>query len=240
MVICTVGNHLLGRTALRTDPGHKEEIVRTERPDLGQFVSLGSTHHKHHVVRSGNRHHLLHHSLIQRFSVLFGHLELRCRSIRSQRKDYRPFVLICKERGDAVSAHIRSQGNCIEIHGLEKRLGIHLCRIPNITSLGISDDENLRIAGPDIIHRDFKGTHAVQSVTLIKSQIRLVCHAIWGSRINNCLVEFDNGACFPLEKLSHSRHFTFKCLSLDMFRHLVEISIETDTQYSALLFYLGI
>ena len=47
-------------------------------------------------------------------------------------------------------------------------------------------------------------------------------------------------AGFSLEKLSHSRHFTFKCLSLDMFRHLVEISIKTDTQYSALLFYLGI
>ena len=58
--------------------GHEEEVVRTETAEFFKLVCLCSSYNEHHVVRSRDFHHFLHHCLIKRLSVFLRILELVC------------------------------------------------------------------------------------------------------------------------------------------------------------------
>ena len=76
MIVGSMCDHFLCRASLCTYTRHEEEVVRTEASELLKFVCLCRTNHEHHVVRCRDLHHLLHHCLIKRLSVLHSRLEL--------------------------------------------------------------------------------------------------------------------------------------------------------------------
>ena len=76
MGVGAVGDNLLSASALRSYTRHKEEIVRAELPDLLQFIRLGSTDDKHHVLWRGDLHHLFHNHLIERLATFLCCLEI--------------------------------------------------------------------------------------------------------------------------------------------------------------------
>ena len=184
-----MGDDLLGRTALGTDTRNQEEIVRTELADLGKLVSLGGSHYEHHILRSGNGHHLFHNYLIERLSILLGQLEVSRRLVGRKSNHDSEFAFVLQERSHGLATHIRRNGDSVEIHGLEEGLRVHLGSVSDIAAFCVSDEELLRIIRTEIVHCLFEGQHSVTSVALVEGQVRLVSHAMRCRSIDYGLVE---------------------------------------------------
>ena len=87
---------------------------------------------------------------------------------------------------------------------------------------------------PDVIYGLFQRQHTFTSIALIESQVRFVGHAMLRCRINDGLVEFIQRAGSALQQLSAYCYLTVRGKPLDMFRHLVEISVQAHAQHGLL------
>ena len=100
---------------------------------------------------------------------------------------------VLQEGQYAVASHIGGYGECIHLEVLKEATGIHITRIPDITSLSISDDELIWVLLAQVLYgllesKDAKGPHA-----LIEGEVGLIRHTEVCCGINDSLVERKDG-----------------------------------------------
>src|SRR5690554_4661937 len=88
-----------------------------------------------------------------------------------------------------IPSHIWRHGYRVEIHGLEKRFGIHGRSISDITTFCIRDGEYFWKIFIQIFNGPFQGFPSLYSMGFIKSSIGLIGYGIVVSGINDRFVK---------------------------------------------------
>ena len=154
-----------------------------------------------------------------------GELEVIAALVAGEGEQDNPLAFVLQEWLHGILAHVWSHGERIEVVLLEEGLGVHLGGVADVTTLGICDDEVVRIVSLQILDGVLEGDHTLYTTALVESQVRLVCHTVRGCGIDDSLVESEH----------QLRLCTLDFLTLDdALRQLVNICIETYAQEALL------
>ena len=194
---------------------------------------MGGTYHIHHVLLVAPLLALPKHLFEQSLSSSIRcQLEILRTLVRGQGQQDNPLAVVAEEGCHRVLTHIGGNSQRIHVVLLEEGLGIHLRRVANVSTLGVGDDEVVRILFLQILDGGLESHDAVYAVGLIEGQVGLVCHAVGCCGINDEGIELAKGAedvVFAVLSL---------CLVDDALGYLVQVCIETYAEKRLLLFYL--
>ena len=194
--------------------------------DVLKHLSLCGTYYVHHVLVVAPFLTLLQYLLEEANAVLvLGELEVVTSLVAGEGEQDNPLAFVLQEWLHGILAHVWSHGERIEVVLLEEGLGVHLGGVADVTTLGICDDEVVRIVSLQILDGVLEGDHTLYTTALVESQVRLVCHTVRGCGIDDSLVESEH----------QLRLCTLDFLTLDdALRQLVNICIETYAQEALL------
>ena len=142
--------------------------------------------------------------------------------VACQCKYNHPFVLIAKERSDAVLAHVRSYCERVNIVFLEECACVHGTCVANVTALGVCYDEVVWIVLLEIFDCLLKRDESLHAECLIECEVWLVRYTVRSCGVDDGFVESENRV-FLVE---------YVC------RNLLEVGVKTHAQKRALGLYL--
>ena len=225
IAVHTVLADFLKTAALGTNAWNQQEVVGNQLADVLEHTALGGTNDIHHIVLIAPLLALLQHFLKEALAIgILRQLEVVRALVRGECQQDDPLVVIAQEWCDAVFAHIGGNGECIDIIFLEEGFGIHLRRVADITTLGISNDEVVGVFLLQVVDGGLESQDAIYTVCLVESQIGLVGHTIGGCGIDNQGIKLAQGAEDVVVAILSL------CLVDDALGYLVDVGIETNTE----------
>ena len=177
--------HLLQAAALCSHTGNEQEVVGHDSPHVFKHFPLGRTYDIHHVSGIAPFLRLGEHFLEKRCAVVVGcELEVLRAFVGCEREEYHPFAVVAEEWSYTVFAHIRCHGECVNIHHLEKRVGIHFRCVAYVAAFCIGNDEDVGVVAADIVDCVLKCLVARQALRLVECEIGLEGNGIVGCSVD--------------------------------------------------------